>query len=76
MDQERLPVLSSLEESYPNIARWVQYCGWIELGLDGHSDSFVMALDEGGLVWEGARDYETVDEALHALDIALAEYME
>ena len=67
---------SSFEESYPNIANWVRLQGWIELGQDHYSHSLVRALDEGGMVWEGSADYETVDEALEALESALAEWME
>jgi hypothetical protein len=36
----------------------------------------VRALDEGGMVWKGSAHYETVDEALDALESALAEWME
>jgi hypothetical protein len=36
----------------------------------------VRALDEGGLVWESSDDYETLDEALQALEIELAEWLE
>jgi hypothetical protein len=67
---------SSFEESYPNIAYWVRSHGWIELGPDDYSSSLVRALDVGGMVWEGSAHYETVDEALDALESALAEWME
>jgi len=36
----------------------------------------VRALDKGGLVWESSDDHETVDEALQALEIELAEWLE
>ena len=39
---------TGFEHTYPNIARWVQSYGWIEIGDDGQSPSFVRALDEGG----------------------------
>ena len=67
---------SSFEESYPNIAYWVRLQGWIELGPDHYSSSLVRALDEGGMVWEGSAHYETVDEALDALESALAAWMD
>jgi hypothetical protein len=38
--------------------------GWIDIGHDDMSQSFVRALDEGGLVWEGQEDYATLDDAL------------
>jgi hypothetical protein len=67
-------VASSFEESYPNITRWVTWQGWIELGQDHYSSSLVRALDEGGMVWEGSTNYETLDEAFEALETALAEW--
>jgi hypothetical protein len=60
---------------YPNIARWVQGSGWIELGEDLPGRSFVLALDEGGIIWEGEATYPTVDDALQALDAALGTWM-
>ncbi len=66
---------SSFEKSYPNIAHWVRSHGWIELGRDDHRPSLVRALDEGGMVWEGSARYGTLDEALRALEDALAEWM-
>ncbi len=61
------------ERSYPNVARWVKTHGWIEIGQDNYSHSFIRALDEGGLVWEGSRSYKTLDEAFEALEQGIAE---
>lgn len=65
----------SFEARYPNIAGWVLDC-WVEIGPTDWSDSLVRALDTGGLVWEGrpASDYESLDEALAALDAGIAEW--
>jgi hypothetical protein len=63
----------SFESQYPNIALWVNEQGWIEIGPDEFSTSFVRALDEGGLVWEGNDQYASLDDALRALDTAIAE---
>jgi hypothetical protein len=68
-------VNGTLEELYPHIAPWVQAHGWIEIGYDDYSRSFVRALDIGGMIWEGQEHYPTVDEALQALERALAEWM-
>ena len=65
----------SFEERYPNIATWVQD-GWIELGRDDYSRSFVRVLDIGGMVWEGEERYETVDEALAEAEAAIAAWLE
>ena len=67
---------SQFSKAYPNIAHWVNTQGWIEIGQDEYSDSLVRALDEGGLVWESSDDQKTVDEALQALEIELAERLE
>ncbi len=36
--------------SFPNITLWVQGCGAVEIGNNSSTDSFVRALDEGGIV--------------------------
>jgi hypothetical protein len=65
----------SIEAAYPTIARWVREYGWIEIGHDDMSRSFVRALDAGGLVWEGQEDYATLDDALRDLEAGLAAWM-
>ena len=65
----------SFESTYPTIARWVQEYGWIEIGQDDMSQSFVRALDEGGIVWEGQEDYATLDAALQELENGLAAWI-
>ena len=65
----------NLEAIYPTIARWVQEYGWIEIGQDDMSPSFVRALNEGGMVWEGRKSYPTLDAALQDLETALVAWM-
>ncbi len=67
--------VESFDERYPNIAGWVRN-GWIELGRDEYSRSFVRVLDIGGLIWEGEEDYETVDEALSAAEAGISVWLE
>jgi len=67
---------SQFSKAYPDIAYWVEACGWIEIGPGEHSSSLVRALDEGSLIWESSDDHTTVDEALQALEIELAEWLE
>ena len=62
---------STFADLYPNVDRWVRGYGWIELGEDLPGRAFVLALDEGGIVWEGDATYPSVDDALRALDAAL-----
>ncbi len=66
---------NSFDPAYPRIARWVADYGWIEVGQDDQSASFIRALDEGGMVWAGEKNYATLDEAWQALETALAEWM-
>jgi hypothetical protein len=65
----------SVERTCPHIARWVKTQGWIEIGSEDYRSSFVRALDEGGMVWEGAASYPTLDAALQALDAALRDWL-
>jgi len=66
---------SPFADRYPNVDRWVRGYGWIELGEDLPGRSFVLALDEGGTVWEGEAAYPSVDDALRALDAALGAHL-
>ena len=68
-------MVQNLDATYPTIARWVMEYGWIEIGHDDMSQSFVRALDEGGLVWEGQEDYATFDDALWDLEAGLVAWM-
>jgi hypothetical protein len=61
---------------YPNIANWVRAGGWIEMGPAGLSTSFVRALDEGGMVFEGIAKYPTIDDAFRALDAGIAAWID
>jgi len=67
---------SQFSKLYPNIAHLVTTQGWIEIGEGEYSSSLVRALDEGGLVWESSDEHESVDEALQALEMELAEWLE
>jgi hypothetical protein len=65
----------NLDATYPTIARWVMEYGWIEIGHDDMSRSFVRALDEGGLVWEGQEYYAPLDDALRDLEVGLVAWI-
>lgn len=66
---------SPFDQTYPHIARWVMTHGWIEMGQDDWSRSFIRALDMGGMVWEGGSSYPSIDDALQNLEAGLAEWM-
>jgi hypothetical protein len=65
-----------IDAIYPTIARWVQEYGWIEIGQDEMSRSFIRALDDGGMVWEGRKSYPTLDAALQDLETGLVAWMQ
>ena len=64
---------NSIDEQYPHVTQWVETHGWIEIGQQDHC-GFIVALDEGGLIWEGKADYPALDDAFRALDKALAKW--
>ena len=68
--------MTNFSSTYPNIAAWTESYGWIEIGLDDDSQSFVRALDMGGMVWEGKSKYKSVDAALDDLEAALEKIIE
>lgn len=65
----------SIDQTFPHLSEFVMTHGWIEIGQDDFSRSFVRALDIGGMLWEGRETYTTLDEALRELDTALGEWM-
>jgi len=66
----------SFEEQYPVLTNWVSNGGWIEMGYEIYTGSFVSALDEGGMIWEGAKKYRSVSKALEALEKGIAKWVE
>jgi hypothetical protein len=64
----------TFEQRDPHLARWVQTHGYIEIGDNNYSRSFIRAPDIGAMIWEGLEQYSTLDEALQALESALAEW--
>ena len=69
---ERTPS-APIDTTYPHLASWVFERGWIEIGSDEYSRSFIRVLDGGGMVWEGKTHYPSLDLALHAANSALAQ---
>jgi len=74
-DKKKQTKALPFEQKYPHITAWIKTHGWIETGqIDGPSN-FILALDEGGVVWEGKAKYATIDEAFEALEKGLASWM-
>ena len=70
-------VSDAFAAAYPNVARWVrEEGGWIELGSDEFSSSFIRALNTGGLVWEGDEEYPTLDAAFADADAGIEGWLE
>jgi hypothetical protein len=71
------PPKSPFDEMFPTIARWITHEeGWVELGADHSSRSTVRALYGGGMVWEGTEKYKSLDEALRAMEVGIASWLE
>jgi hypothetical protein len=67
--------LGSFELKYPNITRFTEDYGWVEMGVSNpYVKAFVKAYDEGGTVWEGNDSYKDMDEALEALEQGIGEW--
>lgn len=66
-------MMALFDEQYPNITGWIQD-GWIEMGQDEYSTSFIRVLDAGGLVWESKSTHETVAAALAEADKAIGQW--
>jgi hypothetical protein len=69
------PATSSFSTTYPAITRWVKDCGWVEIGYSEGTNSFIRALDIGGMIWEGKTTYPSVDAALAELEKRLAKWI-
>jgi hypothetical protein len=63
--------MPSFEKQYPNISAWV-HDGQVEIGYGDYDDVFLRVMDAGGVVWESSQPYKTLDEALAAMDAAIA----
>lgn len=66
----------NMDEKYPNIAEWVFGGARIEIGNDDNTPVLARAIDEGGVAWEGAAHYETLDAIFEALEAGIAAWNE
>ena len=64
----------SPDEHFPNIADWV-LDGWIEIGPNDYSNSYIRAGDEGGMIWEGKRKYPSFEQALEDAEQAIKKWV-
>jgi hypothetical protein len=68
--------MTNFSSTYSNIAAWTESYGWIEIGQDDYSKSFIRVLDEGGMLWESKPKYKSLDDALNDLEAALEKIIE
>jgi hypothetical protein len=66
----------SFQQQYPNIDRFINEIGRIEIGQDEGLSGFVRAIDFSGLVYEGQDSYPTMEAALQDLDQGIKAYFE
>ncbi len=66
---------SDFSQKYPRLVQWIEEHGWIEIGQIDGPVPFIIALDEGGTVWEGKESYRTIDEAFQAAEKGIAAWM-
>ena len=69
------PGSHKMKLTFSAIDYWVTSVGWIEIGDDGSSPTWIRALDQGGLVWASDDRYTSVDEAFDALETALRAWL-
>jgi hypothetical protein len=60
---------------YPHVFRWVAEFGTLEIGQGDPTNSFIRALDGGGMVWKGRRRYPSLDAALADAEDGVATWM-
>jgi len=63
----------AIEGAFPNLARWVQGYGWVEIGEQERFGFVARVLDAGGLVFEDNR-CNTLAEAMMSMEVALADW--
>jgi hypothetical protein len=68
--------MTNFSSTYSNIAAWTESYGWIEIGQDDYSKSFIRVLDIGGMLWESKPKYKSLDDALNDLEAALEKIIE
>jgi hypothetical protein len=68
--------VSELAKRHPNIHRFTQNQGWIEIGLHEVLSNFVRAYDFGGTVYEGDSDYPSLETALDDLGAGIKAHLD
>jgi hypothetical protein len=61
----------AIEKAFPNVAKWVQGYGWIEIGEQEQFGFVARVLDQGGLIYEDDR-CNSLAEAMMSMEVALS----
>ena len=75
-DGTSLPAQEAFTTRYPFVALWTREQGYIEVGYDPNTGTWVRALDAGGMVWSGGSPEETPDAWLQALEVGIRAFMD
>lgn len=70
----KLAHVATFDTLYPAVAWWMREGGWVEVGYDDFSKSFIRVLDIGGMIWEGKHRYRSVDEAFRSAEKAIEKW--
>jgi hypothetical protein len=76
MPKPTTPKSTTFEQQYPNIHRFVEEIGWIEVGQHEMISAFVRAYDLGGTVYEGEDSYPSLEAAFQDLEAGIKTYLD
>ncbi|HZG40192.1 MAG TPA: hypothetical protein VEZ50_16060 [Nodosilinea sp.] len=71
-----MPKPTLFAKQYPNIHRFVEEIGWIEVGQHEMISAFVRAYDLGGTVYEGEDSYPSLEAAFQDLEAGIKVYLD
>lgn len=58
------PTDRPLAQRYPMLAEWINDGGWLEIGYEHHTNSFIRIIGSEDLLWQGKQSYPSLDAAL------------
>lgn len=58
------PADSLLAQRYPILTEWLDSGGWLEIGYEYNTGSFIRIIGGENLLWQGEQAYTSLDDAL------------
>jgi|GEM_PF-778672 hypothetical protein len=55
---------ASLTQRFPTLSEWLGSGGWLEIGYEYNTGSFIRIIGGENLLWQGERAYPSLDAAL------------